>query len=307
MQKHDLTVGPDDAGQRIDQFLSSHVDASRSRLQRLIRNSHIRLNGQPCRKKDCVSAGDTVTIDWPEEKPLTLDAEDIPLPVVYEDDDLIVINKPAGMVVHPAAGNRDGTLVNALLGYDYQQFQAMMDEDERPGIVHRLDKDTSGLIVVARNADAKTKLSASFEQREVSKTYLAIIQRRLPQTQLRCEAPIARHPVHRKKMTVSEQGRSAVSIFAELAHSASGALVQAQILTGRTHQIRVHLQHLGCPILGDDVYGGKAGVLAERQMLHAWKLGIAHPRTQEELEFIASPPEDFLTVLRNSNLQPPSN
>ncbi len=303
-----ITIGAAEAGERLDRFLAARFpEHSRSRLQRLVQNGHITLNGQPARKSATLHAGDRLELTWPEERPLTLDAEQIELPVLYEDGDLLVINKPAGLSVHPGAGIRSGTLVNALLGYDPERFRRMLDEEERPGIVHRLDKDTTGVLVVARTPTAKAALGRAFAERQVSKVYLALVHGRLPQAELRVETLIGRHPVHRKKMAVVEQrGKQAISTFRELASSAAASLIEARIVTGRTHQVRVQLQHLDCPVIGDAVYGRRrAELTAERQLLHAWKLAFHHPRTGKELAFSAPIPEDFRQLATQAGLPLP--
>jgi 23S rRNA pseudouridine1911/1915/1917 synthase len=303
-----ILVDSEADGSRLDHLLASRFpDHSRSYLQRLIKRGNILLNGSSPRKSAVLRTNDKVEIRWPEEKPLTLDAEEIDLPFIHEDDDILVINKPPGMVVHPGAGNRSGTVVNALLGYDAEQFYAMLDEEERPGIVHRLDKDTSGILIVARTPQAKARLTESFSDRKVTKIYLALVAGRLKRTEVRVENNIGRHPTMRKKMAVIDRGKPAISIFTELAHKDGISLIKAEILTGRTHQIRVHLDHLGCPVIGDQIYGNKRPpVKASRQMLHAWQLGIPHPVDHKEHLFIAPVPEDFAALLTQVGIPVPT-
>lgn len=226
-------------------------------------------------------------------------AEHIPLDILYEDDALLVINKPAGMVVHPAAGNYTGTVVNALLGRDQEILEEFDEADSmRPGIVHRLDKDTSGCLVIAKNGNAMHKLSRSFADREVSKTYMAIVAPAPKVMAAEIRTQIGRNPGNRKKMAVVRSGgRDAVTIFNVVRRGKIGpnsaALLKVRILTGRTHQIRVHMSHYGSPIIGDALYGGNSRIAAPRQMLHAWKLSFPHPVTKEMLSFESPFPADF--------------
>jgi len=224
--------------------------------------------------------------------PSEVAAESIALDVLFEDADLLVLNKPSGIVVHPAAGNRSGTLVNALL--HRCAGLSSIGGKERPGIVHRLDKETSGCLVVALNDAAHRALAAQFAGREVTKIYLALAAGRFAKKSGTIEASIGRHPVQRKKMAVVERGRAARTDYRVLDETDGGTLVECTLHTGRTHQIRVHLKHLGHPVLGDEVYGKRAGF--PRQMLHAWKLGFVHPRTGARMNFLAPVPPDFLAV-----------
>ncbi len=286
------TVSPEEAGVRLDHYLAAKLpELSRSRVQALIKEGHARLEGNAVKPSEKVRAGNQVLLEIPAPTPAAgVAAEEIALSILYEDADLIVLDKPAGMVVHPAAGNPGGTVVNALL--HHCGALSVIGGEERPGIVHRLDKDTSGCLVVAKNDLAHQHLSREFAQRKVSKIYLALASGRLPRPSATITAPIARHPVHRKKMAVVERGRTAKTDFRRLKELPGPAvLLECTLHTGRTHQIRVHLKHLGNPLLGDALYG-KRGVYP-RQMLHAWKLGFTHPRTGERLAFEAPIPEDF--------------
>jgi 23S rRNA pseudouridine1911/1915/1917 synthase len=252
----------------------------------------VRVNGKPAQPADRVSAGDVVEVEVPEAFVVETRAEDIPLDVVYEDDDLAVINKPAGMVVHPAPGHYSGTLVHALLGRG--GGWSVVGGAARPGIVHRLDRGTSGLIAVARNDAAHRALASQLGDRTLSRTYLAITRGRVEPDAGELEGPIARHPHDRKRMAVVAGGRFARTRYQVVERRRAHTLLRCDLDTGRTHQIRVHLAAMGHPVAGDSDYGGReAG--AERPMLHAWKLRLRHPRTGAEMSFEAPPPQDFET------------
>ena len=282
-----------DAGARLDQFLAAHVPAlSRSRLQSLIKDGHATLNGVTVKPGARLRSGDAILVREPPPTPSLTEGEDIALSVIFEDEDLIVIDKPAGLVVHPAAGHHTGTLVNALL--HHCKALSGIGGEQRPGIVHRLDKETSGCLVAAKSDFAHQILARYFASREVTKVYLALAVGRFTNLAGTIEAPIGRHPVQRKKMAVVSRGRAARTDYRVLADIAGGALVECTLHSGRTHQIRVHLKHLGNPILGDEVYGRRGEF--PRQMLHAWKLGFAHPRTGAPLHFVAPLPADFLSA-----------
>ena len=293
MVSAEFHVGPAEAGLRIDQFLAARVTAlSRSRIQDLMKSGHVRVNDRETKASTKLRAGDRITLTEPPPTPATTGAEDIALEVLHEDSDLIVLNKPAGLVVHPAAGHWQGTLVNALL--HHCQGLSSIGGEERPGIVHRLDKETSGCLVAAKNDAAHRALTRQFAGREVTKIYLALATGKFRETSGILEGAIGRHPIHRKKMTVltGERGRAARTDYRVLRSVAAGALVECTLHTGRTHQIRVHLKHLGHPVLGDEVYG-KRGKFS-RQMLHAWKLGFTHPSSGERMNFTAPIPADFV-------------
>lgn len=277
---------------RLDIFLSCVLpDVSRSRIQNLIKAEKVLLNGKPSKAKEPVEPGDEVTWDEPPAVSCeTAEAEEIALDILYEDEVLIVLNKPAGMVVHPGAGNVHGTLVSALLHHCGNL--STIGGVERPGIVHRLDKETSGCIVVAKTDTAHQSLSEQFANREIKKTYLAVTGISPRQRKGTISAPIARHKVHRQKMTVTEgRGREAVSDYLVLAATPTRCLIECKPHTGRTHQIRVHLKYIGCPILGDLLYGKRGDFT--RHMLHAWKLEFRHPVTGEQKVFEATPPPEF--------------
>jgi 23S rRNA pseudouridine1911/1915/1917 synthase len=298
-----LTVPEQSTRLRLDQFLARALPKfSRSRLQTLIRNKNVTLNGSPARPRDLVRAGDQVEVNEPPPEKIDNLPEAIPLDVLYQDDDLIVINKPAGMVVHPGAGQHEHTLVNALL-FRFPKLSGIGGK-ERPGIVHRLDKDTSGCLVVARTDEAHRSLSTQFADRAVEKIYLALVAGKLRKGAGTIEEKIGRHPVHRQRMsTTARNGRAAKTDYRVLSSSDEMSLVECRLHSGRTHQIRVHLHHLGHPVLGDKVYGGRFAKSFPRQMLHAWKLAFHHPRTKEWKEFEAPAPQDFRNAIRS--LQPP--
>jgi len=290
---HTFHILPEEAGARLDRFLADHLpDFSRSRIQAVIRAGKVLHNGEPARPSEPVRSGDVVTWLEPETLPCeTAVAEDLPLEILYEDEALIVVNKAAGMVVHPGAGNLEGTLVSALLHHckDLSGIGGV----ERPGIVHRLDKETSGCLVVAKTDAAHRALSLRFADREVKKTYLALTGRTPRFRHGTIDAPIARHAVHRHKMSISTngRGRDAVTTYRVVATVDNLCLIECHPQTGRTHQIRVHLKHLGCPILGDPVYGRRENFT--RHMLHAWKLEFPHPLDERPMAFEATPPDAF--------------
>ncbi len=256
----------------------------------MIKGHLVLLNGRPADPADRVAAGDVVEFEIPEAYAVEAGAEDIPLDIVYEDDDIAVIDKPAGMVVHPAPGHYSGTMVHALLGRG--GGWSSVGGSARPGIVHRLDKGTSGLIVVARNDRSHRALSAQLKDRSLSRTYLAIARGVLEDDAGVLEGPIGRHPLQRKHMAVVAGGRFARTRYQVIERKRTHTLLRCDLDTGRTHQIRVHLAALGHPIAGDAEYGGREEGLG-RPMLHAWRLRLRHPRTGAEMSFEATPPNDF--------------
>ena len=277
---------------RLDRFLAEQAaDLSRAAAARLIKGHLVRVNGKPAEPADRVGAGDVIEFEIPEAYAPSAVPEDIPLEVVYEDDDLLVINKPPGMVVHPAPGHHSGTLVHALLGRGGSWSST--GGTTRPGIVHRLDMGTSGLIVVARNDSTHRALSAQLSDRTLSRTYLAIVKGVLKTDAGELEGPIGRHPKDRKRMAVVEGGRFARTRYAVSSRRRGHTLLRCDLDTGRTHQIRVHLAALGHPIAGDSEYGGRVAGGPARPMLHAWRLRLRHPRTREEMSFEVAPPADF--------------
>ena len=292
-----LTVARENAGSRLDRFLAEAlVDFSRARLQTLIRDGFVTLNGHPPRPRDLVRTGDVVELEEPEIKKIEAQPEAMALDIIFEDDDLLVLNKPPGLVVHPGAGHRQHTLVNALLAHCPNL--SGIGGRERPGIVHRLDKDTSGCLVVAKNDVTHRDLSKQFAARTLEKIYLALVAGVPRKLTGIIDAAITRHPVHRQKMSIGRtRGRSAKTEYRVLRSGEGISLIECTLHSGRTHQIRVHLHHLGHPVLGDKLYGAKHAGDFPRQMLHAWKLGFDHPRTGERLRFDAPVPRDFAQAM----------
>ncbi len=287
-------------GERLDKWLAARLpDHSRTEIQRWIREGLVRVNGRGSKPGYKLEAGDVVDVDIPVSVPYEeVRPEPIPLNIVYEDEDILVIDKPAGMVVHPAAGHTSGTLVNAIL-YHCPELEGV-GGTRRPGIVHRLDKDTSGLIVVAKNSPAHRELQRQFREREVDKAYLALVEGHLQPKVGRIEAPIGRHRRHRKKMAVVRDGREAVTEYRVIGYYDDFTLVEAHPLTGRTHQIRVHFAFIGYPLAGDTVYGRRKQRLKpwlKRHFLHAHRLRFRLPRTGEAVEFTSPLPEDLQAVL----------
>ncbi|HRJ08998.1 MAG TPA: RluA family pseudouridine synthase [Prosthecobacter sp.] len=298
------SIEPPDSGQRLDKHLAARLgDLSRARIQDLIREGHIKLNDRPAKASAALKAGDAVRVVIPEVAPVEIVAQDIPLEVLFEDKDILVLNKPPGLVVHPAAGNPDGTLVNALL--HHCDDLSGIGGEARPGIVHRLDKDTSGCMVVAKNDIAHRRLTEAFSERRLAKIYLAVINGIPLEKHGRIENRIGRHPVDRKRMAVlyDGAGKEAVTEWEQRSEHQGCALIQCRLLTGRTHQIRVHMREcLGHPILGDPIYGhpSRQRAPAARLMLHAWKLAFQHPIHDQPLSFEARVPEEFAPWMRRN-------
>ena len=298
--RHGWRAAPADSGARLDVVITRALtELSRSRVQSLIDEGQILLNGVVPKTSAKVRAGDEIQVTIPDPRPVETLAEDIPLNVLFEDADLIVINKPPGLVVHPGAGNQEHTLVNALL--HHCQNLSGIGGELRPGIVHRLDKDTSGCLVAAKADSAHQELARQFANRETRKVYLAVVKGALKEKVTEIEFAIQRHPVNRKKMqAVTEHisrgpdARNSHTTVTVLAEGQGISLVQCRLHTGRTHQIRMHLAALGHPLVGDEVYGGPSRPGVTRQLLHAWKLAFTHPRTGERLELTAPPPDDIL-------------
>ncbi len=295
-----LKVEPAAAGQRVDRFVADHLpDLSRSRVASLIREEAVTVDGRPVKPSHELAGGAEVTVAVPEVRPAAAVAQDLPLDFLYEDEDLAVLNKSSGMVVHPGAGHEDGTLVNALL----HRFGALssIGGEQRPGIVHRLDKETSGCLVVARNDATHAALSAQFAGRETGKIYCAVVQGVPSPRSGRIENFIGRHPTQRVRMAVVPEGRGRHALTEYAVESDGGlwAFVRCTLHTGRTHQIRVHLKSLGHPILGDDLYAKPARqpVPVPRLMLHAWRLAFTHPRTGRQLALTAPLPPEFQPFL----------
>ena len=288
-----LEVASEHAGQRLDRVLAQALPAfSRARLQTLIRDGFITVNGNTARPRDPVRTGQIVELREPEIAKIEAQPEAMALEILFEDDDLLVLNKPAGLVMHPGAGHQQHTLVNALLAHC--KNLSGIGGKERPGIVHRLDKETSGALVIAKNDATHRDLARQFAARTMGKIYLALVAGTPRKATGVIDKAIARHPVHRQRMSIARrQGRSAKTEYRVLRSSGDVSLVECTLHSGRTHQIRVHLHDLGHPVLGDKLYGGKRAGDFPRQMLHAWKLNFRHPRTGEPMNFTAPIPSDF--------------
>ena len=303
-----LTIERTLPSERLDSFLRARFPSiSRGAIQRLIAEGHIRVNGQIVKPTHTPHAGEQVQIHWPEARPPEAQPEEMPLDILFEDEALLVLNKPAGLVVHPAAGHEEHTLVNALLHHCAGQLSGIGGV-ARPGIVHRLDKDTSGCLVVAKSDETHVALSSQFADRRVEKIYHAIVCGEMQRDEGEINAAIARHPSHRKRMAVREgNGREARTTYRVLERLRAATLVEAALHTGRTHQIRVHFQFLGYPLAGDTTYGQRQnrrfeeliGFVAPRVMLHAFRLAFIHPRNGKHLDFEAPRPADFEDFLRS--------
>ena len=298
-----LLTEPERAGERLDVLAAEAANVTRSRAGALIREGMARVNGQMQTKAGFrLRAGDQVELTLPEAAPARVEAQDIPIEVLYQDGDLAVVYKPSGMVVHPAAGNPDGTLVNALL----QRLDHLsgVGGEIRPGIVHRIDKDTSGLLLVAKNDFAHLALSEQIRAHSVQRAYMAIVQGGMREDSGTVEGPIGRHPTDRKKMAIVPGGREAVTHWRVLEPLKGATLLECRLTTGRTHQIRVHMASIGHPLLGDPLYGPKKPPypVTGGQLLHAFRLGFVHPRSGEELLFEAPPEPRFLDWQRRLRL-----
>lgn len=296
----------EDIGKRADVFISKAADITRSASQTLMEKGAVKINGKTCTKSLKMKAGDTVEIELPEPEMCEAQPEDIPLDVIYEDDDVIVVNKPSGMVVHPAPGHTTGTLVSGLL-YHCKESLSDINGVIRPGIVHRIDRDTSGLLAVAKNNKAHISLASQLEDHTLSRVYYTVVCGHLNETGT-VDAPIGRHPVDRKRMAVIKDGRRAVTHYEALEEYSQYTFAKMRLETGRTHQIRVHMAHIGHPIIGDPVYGRPTQFekhhpsLFDGQMLHAGELTFVHPTTGEKVTVKAPLPKNFeeaLTLLRN--------
>jgi len=283
------------AGERLDKYVAEQCRISRSYAQKLIDEGQVAVNGRAAKVSHKLNAGDRIAVSIPPPLPISLAPEDIPLKVVYEDKDVVVVDKPAGLLVHPAAGQHTGTLVNAILARcpDLGEINGSI----RPGIVHRLDKDTSGLMMVAKNEAAQRSLSRQIKQRSIKKGYLALVLGHLTPEQGAIDAPIGRHPKDRKRMAVVSGGREARTEYKVIRHFDDYTLVEAMPETGRTHQIRVHFAAIGHPIFGDHVYGKRSPLLG-RQFLHAHRLGFKLPSSGKFVEFRAGLPPDLEEVLK---------
>lgn len=303
-----IIITVEESGERLDKILARRYEEIRSRtyFQMLIEEQHVLLNGLPVKKRYLPSPGDEVQIDFIITPEIGLEAEPIPLNIVYEDEHILAINKPAGMVVHPATGNWTGTFVNALLYHCKQLYEESKERpnDIRPGIIHRLDKDTSGLLLAAKTSLAQQRLIALFASRKVHKEYLAICLGNPGNCEI--NVPIGRHPVKRQQMAVVETGKPALTICQCLATDGKMSLLRIVLATGRTHQIRVHLKHLGTPVLGDSVYGNiqaNEKYKVNRQLLHAHLLRFDHPITGKELILEAKVPADFAVWMKKLSVK----
>ena len=300
MQIFEITAENEMAGTRIDVFLAEVMEnQTRNSVQRLLEEEKVTVNGKIVSKSYKIKGGESIFVTMPPPKSGEVEAQNIPLEVVYEDDDLLVINKPKGMVVHPAAGNEDGTLVNALLWHCGESLSGIGGV-VRPGIVHRIDKDTSGLLVVAKNDNAHRSLSEQIKAHSVTRLYHGIVYGRVKEDAGTVDAPIGRHPRDRKKMCVTERNaREAVTHFEVIEHLEGFTYLALKLETGRTHQIRVHMAYKGFPIAGDPVYGPKRVITSlDGQCLHAKVLGFVHPVTGEYMEFESPLPEYFAEFIR---------
>ena len=303
-------------GLRIDSYLANHIhDLSRSAIKELICSGKVLYDGRPCKPSDLTRPGGLLEVTIHAPKSQILEPQDIALDILYEDDYLLVLNKQPGVVVHPGNGNEDGTLVNALLYHrGTDEFREMLDDEMRPGIVHRLDKDTSGALIIAKKADVRETLYKMFQRHEIKKTYLALIIGQMKDSSGRIDLPIGRHPANPTLRTVvANGGREASTEYRTIATAAAAfgkevSLVKIRLHTGRTHQIRVHFSHFGHPVLGDSLYGGcpaKMPFPAKRQMLHAWRLAFRHPVTDVPMRIEAPPPSDFMDALKSLRLPTP--
>lgn len=284
-----------DNGERLDVVAAAAAQITRSRAGALIKDGMARINGVAQTKAGYkLHAGDELSLTLPEAEPSHVEAQDIPIDVLYQDEDLAVVYKPSGMVVHPAAGNPDGTLVNALLGR--LDHLSGVGGEIRPGIVHRIDKDTSGLLLVAKNDFSHLSLSEQIKAHSVQRAYMAIVQGDMREESGFVEGPIGRHPVDRKKMAIVPGGRDAKTYWRVLESLKGASLLECKLTTGRTHQIRVHMSSIGHPLLGDPLYGPKKMPYPVQggQLLHAFRIGFVHPRTGEEMLFEAPPEDRFL-------------
>lgn len=286
-----------ESGIRLDKALADLTELSRSQANEAIKNGNILVNGKAVKAKYSVKEGDLVTYDLPEPEVLEYEAEDIPLDIVYEDDDVAVVNKPQGMVVHPSVGHTSGTLVNALMYHihDLSSINGVV----RPGIVHRIDKDTSGLLMIAKNDRSHQALAEELKDKKSLRKYLAIVHGNISNDRGVIEAPIGRSEKDRKKQAVTAKGKPAVTHFKVLERFGNYTLVELTLETGRTHQIRVHIAYIGHPVAGDPLYGPRKTLKGNGQFLHAQTLGFTHPTTGESLRFSVEPPAIFQETLEN--------
>lgn len=293
-----IIVENSDAGVRLDAHIAAKLpDISRMAVKRLVEEGNVTVNGSITKISYKIKENDIIEINIPEAKTLDLKAQDIPVEIVYEDSDIIVVNKPKGLVVHPANGNWDGTLVNAIMAICKDSLSGIGGEI-RPGIVHRLDKDTSGLLIIAKNDKAHLNMSEQIKNREVKKIYYALVRGIVPENEATIDMPIGRSSKDRKKMAVTKDGKVAVTHFKVLERFKKYTLLEVKIDTGRTHQIRVHLSHIGYPVLGDEVYSnGKNEFNIKGQLLHAKSLDFKHPTSGKIMHLDAELPDEFVNIL----------
>ena len=299
MEKEKLIVNSENVGVRLDAYVADNINSlSRTMVKKLIEEGNISVNGKTQKVSYKVQENDEISVIVPEAKQLDLKAQDIPLEVVYEDKDIIVVNKPKGLVVHPANGNWDGTLVNAIMAICKDSLSGIGGEI-RPGIVHRLDKDTSGLLIIEKNDVAHLNMSNQIKDRQVKKVYYALVRGVVSENEATINMPIARSTKDRKKMAVAKNGKEAITHFKVLERFNKYTLLEVKIDTGRTHQIRVHLSEIGHPVVGDEVYSnGKNEFGVKGQLLHAKSLDFKHPITGKEMHLESELPEEFENVLK---------
>lgn len=294
-----ILIDQDNAGDRLDVVLTSlYPEHSRSYFQKLLKEGRVLLNGKKAKPSSEADADDEVTVDFPEPETLKIEAEDIPLDIVYEDSDVILVNKPKNMVVHPAAGHLNGTMVNALLWHchDLSGINGVL----RPGIVHRIDKDTTGIVIACKNDAAHQSIAAQLKVHSIHRAYYALVHGNFNEDEGTVDAPIGRHRIDRKKMTVTPDGKEAVTHYRVLERFGNYSFIECRLETGRTHQIRVHMAHIGHPLVGDELYGsGKSVWHTEGQCLHAWLLGFVHPASGEYMEFTVPLPDYFEKILND--------
>jgi 23S rRNA pseudouridine1911/1915/1917 synthase len=291
-----INVSEEKSDIRIDKYLIEELGFSRSKIQKLIENDKIIVNDKKIKNSYLVRVDDEIAIEEDFEEPMDIRPENIPLDIFYEDDDVLVVNKPSGMVVHPAAGHYTGTLVNALL-YHCMQLSGV-NGSLRPGIVHRIDKDTSGLLLVAKNDNAHAILAKALQEKRVTRRYVALVYGVIPHDHGTIDAPVGRDPFDRKKMAVTDiNAKEAVTHFTVLERLNDATLIESRLETGRTHQIRLHMQYIGHPVVNDPVYCSKKLINSYGQLLHAKVLGFNHPKTNEYMEFTADVPEEFSKIV----------
>lgn len=292
-----MKIVSDRNGTRLDAYLAEKLDASRAFVKKIFDEGKLLVNGREPKASLKVKEGDIIEYELPRIKELTAEGQDIPLDIVYEDEHLLVINKPVGMVVHPAPGNPDNTLVNAVMNHCKGRLSTI-NSVIRPGIVHRIDKDTSGLLVVAKNDEAHQGLAEQFAVHSITRIYTAIVNGKFKSSQGVVDAPIGRHGGDRKKMAVTaKNSKNAVTHFTVVEEFEGYSLVKCKLETGRTHQIRVHMSYTGHPLLGDSIYGDRNKMGIDHQMLHAGVLGFMHPVTNEYMEFESKLPEEFEEII----------